>query len=126
MIQLRIKESRRTFQCDVAGCRNRTNFLISKRDDVASRPIHLCRDCIRGLAGLLDDIDGVTATAPKTALQAAPVNEEPEAALKTTPNGEEAETAQEAPDTEPIADGGSTAATAPKTARTRTRRTTAK
>lgn len=80
MIQLRIKESRRTFQCDVAGCRNRTNFLISKRDDVASRPLHLCRDCIRGLAGLLDDLDGVTATVPE-AEEPATV---PEAAPETT------------------------------------------
>ena len=77
MIQLRIKESRRTFQCDVAGCRNRTYFLITKRDDVASRPLHLCRDCIRGLASLLDDLDGVTATAP--------ASEEPETVTATAP-----------------------------------------
>lgn len=46
----------RSFQCDVAGCRNRTRYLISKRQDVVSHPLHLCEDCIRGLYGLLENI----------------------------------------------------------------------
>lgn len=59
MIQLRIRQSRRTFQCDVAGCRNKTHYLITKRDDVCSHPLHLCSTCIRGLADILDGIEGI-------------------------------------------------------------------
>lgn len=54
-IRLRIKKGRRTFQCDIAGCRNRTTYLISKRDDVAAHPLHLCPECIRGLYALIED-----------------------------------------------------------------------
>lgn len=43
----------RSFQCDIAGCRNRTVHLISKRGDVHSRPIRLCDDCIRGMYALI-------------------------------------------------------------------------
>lgn len=54
-MKLHIVEARtRSFQCDVAGCRNRTTHLISKRGDVSSRPIHLCDDCIRGLFDLIE------------------------------------------------------------------------
>jgi len=54
-LKLHIVEARtRSFQCDIAGCRNRTTHLISKRGDVSSRPIHLCDDCIRGLYALIE------------------------------------------------------------------------
>lgn len=54
-LKLHIVEARtRSFQCDVAGCRNRTTHLISKRGDVSSRPLHLCDDCIRGLYALIE------------------------------------------------------------------------
>lgn len=72
MIRLRIRESKRTFRCDVSGCRNRTHFLIAKRDDVNSKPLHLCRECIRGLGVLLDEIDGVDARIPTPAPDTAP------------------------------------------------------
>lgn len=52
-IKLRRRETRRTYQCDIAGCRNRTNYLISKREDVSSRPLHLCDECIRGLYAMI-------------------------------------------------------------------------
>ena len=55
MIELRIKEVARTYTCDVAGCRNKTHYLITKRDDVASHPLHLCPSCITGIAGLLTE-----------------------------------------------------------------------
>lgn len=72
MIKLRIIESKhRTFQCDIAGCRNRTRYLIAKRQDVASHPIHLCADCIRGLNQILDEI----APYPNVVLGADPVDE---------------------------------------------------
>lgn len=57
-IRLRIVTAKsRSFQCDVAGCRMRTRYLISKRDDVMARPMHLCAGCIRGIAALLDSIE---------------------------------------------------------------------
>jgi hypothetical protein len=57
-IELRIKESRsRAFQCDVAGCRNKTVFLITKRSDVCAHPLHLCPSCIDGLYRLLHAAD---------------------------------------------------------------------
>lgn len=53
-MKLRIVDARsRSFQCDISGCRNRTTHLISKRQDVHSRPIHLCDDCIRGIYALI-------------------------------------------------------------------------
>lgn len=65
MIKLRIAEARsRSFQCDIAGCRNKTRLLITKRSDVASHPLHLCADCIRGLYEILNEMDGNTALPP--------------------------------------------------------------
>ena len=62
MIKLRIRMARaRRYRCDVSGCRALTPYLISKRDDVASHPLHLCADCIRGLAVILAEMDGETA-----------------------------------------------------------------
>lgn len=99
MIRLRIRESKRTFRCDVSGCRNRTHFLIAKRDDVNSKPLHLCRECIRGLGVLLDEIDGVDVRMPTP--------DEPDTAPETTiitvnvgdRSGEETpETAEETPE----------------------------
>lgn len=53
-MKLRIVDARsRSFQCDVSGCRNRTVHLISKRQDVHSKPIRLCDDCIRGIYALI-------------------------------------------------------------------------
>ena len=53
-LKLHIVDARtRSFQCDIAGCRNRTTHLISKRGDVSSRPLHLCDECIRGLYALI-------------------------------------------------------------------------
>lgn len=66
-IKLRRRETRRTYQCDIAGCRNRTNFLISKREDVSSRPLHLCDECIRGLYAMVcgeDPVPEVPTLAP--------------------------------------------------------------
>lgn len=54
-MKLRIVDARsRSFQCDISGCRNRTTHLISKRQDVHSKPIHLCDDCIRGIYALIE------------------------------------------------------------------------
>lgn len=47
MPKLHFKKVSRTYQCDMAGCRNRTNLLWSKRGDISSRPMHICNDCIK-------------------------------------------------------------------------------
>lgn len=49
MLKLHSRAVSRTYQCDMPGCRNRTNILWSRRADVSSRPVHLCNDCIKGL-----------------------------------------------------------------------------
>lgn len=47
MLKLKYKKVNRTYQCDMAGCRNRTNLLWSRRGDISSRPMHICNDCIK-------------------------------------------------------------------------------
>ena len=57
-IELRIRNSRsRAFQCDVAGCRNKTVYLITKRSDVCAHPVHLCQSCIDGIYRLTHTAD---------------------------------------------------------------------
>lgn len=57
-IELRVRNSRsRAFQCDVAGCRNKTVYLITKRSDVCAHPVHLCQSCIDGLYRLTHTAD---------------------------------------------------------------------
>ena len=52
--ELRIVKSRsRSFQCDIAGCRNKTTNLVSRRSDVVSRPLHLCDDCIDAMYAIV-------------------------------------------------------------------------
>ena len=48
-----IRSKSRRFRCDLAGCRNFTNILVTKRGDVSARPIHLCEECITGIYDLL-------------------------------------------------------------------------
>ena len=49
MLKLKYKKVNRTYQCDMAGCRNRTNLLWSRRGDISSRPLHICNDCIKDM-----------------------------------------------------------------------------
>ena len=49
MLKLKYKKVNRTYQCDMAGCRNRTNLLWSRRGDISSRPLHVCNDCIKDM-----------------------------------------------------------------------------
>lgn len=75
MIKLRIKVVQsRSYQCDIAGCRNRTRYLITKRDDIASHPVHLCASCIEGIKALYDEMIAaeVRETAPVTEPETVP------------------------------------------------------
>ena len=64
-----IRSKSRRFRCDLAGCRNFTNILVTKRGDVSARPIHLCEDCIKGIYSIL------TAEEPKDAPKEAEIVE---------------------------------------------------
>lgn len=46
MLKLHRKIVRRTYQCDMPGCRNRINELDSRRADVSSNPMHICDQCV--------------------------------------------------------------------------------
>lgn len=96
MIKLRIRTVKsRSYQCDIAGCRNRTKFLITKRDDIASHPVHLCASCIVGIKALYDEMIAAEVAAAAPAVQeTAPIVEESapesaETAAEDAPNKEE-------------------------------------
>lgn len=74
----------RRFRCDIAGCRNFTTILVSKRGDVSARPLHLCEDCIRTMNVLLD-AETIPEIAPETE---APVPVEPEPQSEPEPKRE--------------------------------------
>lgn len=46
MLKLHRKIVRRTYQCDMPGCRNRVNELNSRRADASSNPMHICDQCV--------------------------------------------------------------------------------
>lgn len=46
MLKLHRKIVRRTYQCDMPGCRNRINELNSRRADASSNPLHICDQCV--------------------------------------------------------------------------------
>lgn len=46
MLKLHRKIVRRTYQCDMPGCRNRVNELNSRRADASSNPMHICNQCV--------------------------------------------------------------------------------
>lgn len=46
MLRMHRKIVRRTYQCDMPGCRNRINELNSRRADASSNPMHICDQCV--------------------------------------------------------------------------------
>lgn len=46
MLRMHRKIVRRTYQCDMPGCRNRINELNSRRADASANPMHICDQCV--------------------------------------------------------------------------------
>lgn len=46
MLKLHRRFVRRTYQCDMPGCRNRVSELDSRRADLSANPMHICDQCV--------------------------------------------------------------------------------
>lgn len=104
MLRMHRKIVRRTYQCDMPGCRNRINELNSRRADASSNPMHICDQCVidlfreRGLSlgestaerGVLEVNGGLDAVAASNITVPPEESAEPEPAEPEKPKEEEA------------------------------------
>lgn len=103
MLRMHRKIVRRTYQCDMPGCRNRINELNSRRADASSNPMHICDQCVidlfreRGLSlgdptaerGVLEANGGLDAVVASNITVPPEETAEPEPAEPEKPKEEE-------------------------------------
>lgn len=111
MLRMHRKIVRRTYQCDMPGCRNRINELNSRRADASSNPMHICDQCVidlfreRGLSlvdstaerGVLEVNGGLDAVVASNITVPSEEPAEPEPAEPEKPKEEEAPKAARKP-----------------------------
>ena len=58
---MRGEKLHRNVQCSMNMCRSRDTFVFYRGRDFGQTPLHLCRDCIRGILTEYIRLDGVEA-----------------------------------------------------------------